>query len=264
MVGPDRGSVGLVRTKIRTSVAAVRRGRHRAPARVAPGWSTAERREAPGKPAAGGDVAPPGPGGCRGSAVARVHDVPLSGPPHPEGSTTTVSAHSYGRGAMTIAMSEQVDAEPCDVLRGGDGPVYFLLGGRLYVVHEILGRWIEPDVEPRRRGRHAAPQDQLEGEQLQGLGRVPAQEQGAAGCGLRDAAPMPPRQRESAESDQAGRDQTERDQDAPEPEQPAQVEHWLVIASIGRFGTPAVFRLQRRPAPPANGPDRWTVRAERR
>ena len=164
---------------------------------------------------------------------------------------------------MTIAMSEQVDAEPCDVLRGGDGPVYFLLGGRLYVVHEILGRWIEPDVEPRRRGRHAAAQDQAEGEQPQGLGRGPAREQGreqaTAGRGLRDAAPMPPRQRESVESGQAGRDQ-----DAPEPKEPAQVEHWLVIASIGRFGTPAVFRLQRRPAPPANGPDRWTVRAERR
>ncbi|MBS2966747.1 hypothetical protein KGA66_27170 [Actinocrinis puniceicyclus] len=102
---------------------------------------------------------------------------------------------------MTIAMSEQVDAgaEPCDVLRGGDGPVYFLLGGRLYVVHEILGRWIEPEV--------------------------------------RD------------EAERAGR--------------PAQ-EHWLVTASIGRFGTPAVFRLQRCPAAPVKGPDRWTVRAERR
>ena len=53
---------------------------------------------------------------------------------------------------MTIAMSEQVDAEPCDVLRGGDGPVYFLLGGQLYVVHEILGRWIEPE----RDGSEAA------------------------------------------------------------------------------------------------------------
>jgi hypothetical protein len=101
---------------------------------------------------------------------------------------------------MTTAMSEQVDAQPCDVLRGGDGPVYFLLGGRLYVVHEVLGRWIEVDGEPDRADAH----------------------------------------------------------------QPAPVEHWLVTASIGRFGTPAVFRLQRRPAPPANGPDRWTVRAERR
>jgi hypothetical protein len=156
---------------------------------------------------------------------------------------------------MTIAMSEQVDAEPCDVLRGGDGPVYFLLGGRLYVVHEILGRWIEPDVEPRRRGRHAAPPDQAEGEQPQGLG----QGRGATGRGPRAAAPTPPRQRESVESGQA-----RREQDAPEREEPAQVEHWLVIASIGRFGTPAVFRLQRRPAPPANGPDQWTVRAERR
>jgi len=45
---------------------------------------------------------------------------------------------------------------------------------------------------------------------------------------------------------------------------PPMVEHWLVTASVGRFGHPAVFRLQRRPAPPAKGPDTWTVRAERR
>src|SRR5262249_8469009 len=74
---------------------------------------------------------------------------PLRAPPGPE--------HSDGRGAMTIAMSEHVDAEPCDVLRGGDGPVYFLLGGRLYVVHEILGRWIEPDSEPRRLSARRVP-----------------------------------------------------------------------------------------------------------
>ena len=127
---------------------------------------------------------------------------------------------------MTIAMSEQVDAEPCDVLRGGDGPVYFLLGGRLYVVHEILGRWIEPDMEPRRR---AKPAQEAEQEQ-----------------------PLRARAETGPDRDVLGR---------PEP---AQVEHWLVIASVGRFGTPAVFRLQRRPAPPANGPDSWTVRAERR
>jgi hypothetical protein len=106
---------------------------------------------------------------------------------------------------MTITVSEQVDAEPCDVLRGSDGPVYFLLGGRLHVVHEVLGRWIEP--EPGRRP--AAPAGRPAGE-------------------------------------------------------PVQVEHWLVTASIGRFGHPAVFRLRRRPAPPATGPDVWTVRAERR
>lgn len=94
---------------------------------------------------------------------------------------------------MTIAMSEHVDAEPCDVLRGGDGPVYFLRDGMLHVVHEILGRWLEPDPHPG----------------------------------------------------------------------PAQVEHWLVTASVGRFGRPCVFRLQRRPAPPAAGPDVWSVRAER-
>ena len=129
---------------------------------------------------------------------------------------------------MTIAMSEQVDAEPCDVLRGGDGPVYFLLGGQLYVVHEILGRWIEPESDPRRRTSR----------------RVPAQ-------GGPDA------QRKSArETPDAA---TEGD-----TSEPAQVEHWLVVASVGRFGTPGVFRLQRRPAPPANGPDSWTVRAEKR
>lgn len=121
---------------------------------------------------------------------------------------------------MTIAMSEQVDAEPCDVLRGGDGPVYFLLGGRLYVVHEILGRWIEPDAEPRRR--------------------VPRQA----------ASPSSPDARERAAEE--------------EPRERPQVEHWLVVASVGRFGTPGVFRLQRRPAPPANGPDTWTARAEKR
>ena len=144
---------------------------------------------------------------------------------------------------MTIAMSEQVDAEPCDVLRGGDGPVYFLLGGRLYVVHEILGRWIEPDVEPRRRaGRRGGESGSNTGASAgRGTG---AGESGSAGAGAGDA------ERASAEPvDEA---------------QPAQVEHWLVIASVGRFGTPAVFRLQRRPAPPANGPDTWTVRAERR
>jgi hypothetical protein len=125
---------------------------------------------------------------------------------------------------MTIAMSEQVDAEPCDVLRGGDGPVYFLLGGRLYVVHEILGRWIEPDAEPRRR--------------------VPRQA----------ASPSGPDVRERAQEEET-REQAQVQ---------AQVEHWLVVASVGRFGTPGVFRLQRRPAPPANGPDTWTARAEKR
>lgn len=184
---------------------------------------------------------------------------------------------------MTIAMSEQVDAEPCDVLRGSDGPVYFLLGGRLYVVHEILGRWIEPDVEPRRRGRHAAPQDRAESDPAEGLGA------GAGGRVSRETGQTAPRQRKPADSEQGGNEKVGRalagqgqagreragqgqaqlgqagpEQDALDREEPAQVEHWLVIASIGRFGTPAVFRLQRRPAPPADGPDRWTVRAERR
>lgn len=158
---------------------------------------------------------------------------------------------------MTIAMSEQVDAEPCDVLRGGDGPVYFLLGGRLYVVHEILGRWIEPDVELRRE-RRAESAEEAEGGSVEGRGRGRGEGE-ALGRGVSEAAVTTPRQREPIEHGKVNRSQ--------EPlgrEQGAQVEHWLVIASVGRFGTPAVFRLQRRPAPPANGPDRWTVRAERR
>jgi hypothetical protein len=137
---------------------------------------------------------------------------------------------------MTIAMSEQVDAEPCDVLRGGDGPVYFLLGGQLYVVHEILGRWIEPETDPRRRtSRRVVSQGGPDAE------RKAARE--AAGGADAEAGPG------GVEGEMS---------------EPAQVEHWLVVASVGRFGTPSVFRLQRRPAPPANGPDYWTARAERR
>jgi hypothetical protein len=164
---------------------------------------------------------------------------------------------------MTIAMSEQVDAEPCDVLRGGDGPVYFLLGGRLYVVHEILGRWIEPEAEPRR-GRRADSPEGAEGGQKQGRrrgeGAGAAAREGFAGREPRDVAGAGPKRLEPIEHDRAMRQQ----EGIGQEQQPAQVEHWLVIASVGRFGTPAVFRLQRRPAPPANGPDRWTVRAERR
>lgn len=133
---------------------------------------------------------------------------------------------------MTIAMSEQVDAEPCDVLRGGDGPVYFLLGGRLYVVHEVLGRWIEPDAEPRRPSPSGP---------LTAASESEASTPGSTAPG--STTPVP---------------------NGPEQNEPPQVEHWLVVASVGRYGTPAVFRLQRRPAPPANGPDTWTVRAERR
>lgn len=132
---------------------------------------------------------------------------------------------------MTIAMSEHVDAEPCDVLRGGDGPVYFLLSGQLYVVHEILGRWIEPDSEPRRSDSRRSDSH-----------RAASPSGSAAGSGQRA-------QGEDAEGEMS---------------EPPQVEHWLVVASVGRFGTPAVFRLQRRPAPPANGPDTWTARAEKR
>lgn len=169
---------------------------------------------------------------------------------------------------MTIAMSEQVDAEPCDVLRGGDGPVYFLLGGQLYVVHEVLGRWIEADQEAKRpvfentafestafeppvfessvsgateSDAHSDP-DSNSGPDSNG-GR-----NGGAGAG--PAVPRP-----AAESGSPGE---------PRMADPPMVEHWLVTASVGRFGHPAVFRLQRRPAPPAKGPDTWTVRAERR
>jgi hypothetical protein len=130
---------------------------------------------------------------------------------------------------MTIAMSEKVDAEPCDVLRGSEGPVYFLLDGQLYVVHEVLGRWIEAEA-----GGAAFPVSGRDGSRNAGAEAVPAT--GSTG-------------RAVAASDPAG---------------PAMVEHWLVTASAGRFGRPVVFRLQRRPAPPAKGPDTWTVRAERR
>ena len=138
---------------------------------------------------------------------------------------------------MTIAMSELVDAEPCDVLRGGDGPVYFLLGGQLYVVHEVLGRWIEAD---------------------QGAGR-PAGEGEGVGTGATVPRPAEPPSGERVPGASVPARAGE-----PRMADPPMVEHWLVTASVGRFGHPAVFRLQRRPAPPAKGPDTWTVRAERR
>jgi len=159
---------------------------------------------------------------------------------------------------MTIAMSEQVDAEPCDVLRGGDGPVYFLLGGQLYVVHEILGRWIEPEGEPRRRpARHAAPEGQPIPNPRPGTG---------AGMGTRPSPGVHGRaEKENVQAaDRTGDAAGDAGVVEGQVREPAQVEHWLVVASVGRFGTPGVFRLQRRPAPPANGPDNWTARAERR
>jgi hypothetical protein len=115
-------------------------------------------------------------------------------------------------GTVGTTAGGTAEDQPCEVLRGIDGPVYFLRGGLLYVVHEVLGRWLEPERE--RSGR----------------GRVPAQ-----GTGGENA-----------------------DRVAPE----AQVEHWLVTASLGRFGHPEVFRLKCRPAPPATGPTNWTVRPE--
>jgi hypothetical protein len=153
---------------------------------------------------------------------------------------------------MTIAMSEQVDAESCDVLRGGDGPVYFLLGGQLYVVHEVLGRWIEADQDAAARPVFESPASEAERVRNGGAGAGPA--------GSRTAEP-PPAQ---PPSDESSSDQSPSPSGEPRMADPPMVEHWLVTASVGRFGRPAVFRLQRRPAPPAKGPDTWTVRAERR
>ena len=155
---------------------------------------------------------------------------------------------------MTIAMSEQVDAEPCDVLRGGDGPVYFLLGGQLYVVHEVLGRWIEADQDAAARPvfEPPLPEPELDG----GAGAGPAGSRSAGSASGRIPSP-------AADSGSAGSPDRQRPGE-PRMADPPMVEHWLVTASVGRFGRPAVFRLQRRPAPPAKGPDSWTVRAERR
>jgi len=155
---------------------------------------------------------------------------------------------------MTIAMSELVDAEPCDVLRGGEGPVYFLFGGRLYVVHEVLGRWIEPVADPKPRPASAKTPELAD--EIQGAdpdraqsSREATKETGELGSKAKEATtpPATPRKRRGK---------------AQEPG-PDEVEHWLVVASVGRFGTPGVFRLQRRPTLPA-GPDVWSVRAERR
>jgi hypothetical protein len=116
--------------------------------------------------------------------------------------------------------ANRADGAPCDVLRGADGPVYFLLEGRLYVVHEIIDQWIEPS-----RARPAGGRGPSSG---QGRGRsVPAQ---AGSHPLTGHRPY--------------------------------TEHWLLVASVGRFGPPAIFRLMRSPSADG-GPDVWTVRAER-
>lgn len=146
---------------------------------------------------------------------------------------------------MTIVMSEQVDAEPCDVLRGGDGPVYFLLGGQLYVVHEVLGRWIEAD---QAATPSADPERTLFEREDTGSGGFERGESEYGGL-------------EGSVFEQGGERVVSV---GPGRLEPRLVEHWLVTASVGRFGRPAVFRLERRPAPPAKGPDSWTVRAERR
>ncbi|HEY3866963.1 MAG TPA: hypothetical protein VGM10_01375 [Actinocrinis sp.] len=116
--------------------------------------------------------------------------------------------------------ANRADGVPCDVLRGADGPVYFLLEGRLYVVHEIIDQWIEPSRVRPPGGRGQSPG--------QGRGRsVPAQGGSHPLTGHRPY-----------------------------------TEHWLLVASVGRFGPPAIFRLMRSPS--ADGaPDVWTVRAER-
>lgn len=185
---------------------------------------------------------------------------------------------------MTIVMSEQVDTESCDVLRGGDGPVYFLLGGQLYVVHEVLGRWIEADPGAAR------PVFEHEGNRSGGAGAGPTVPEPRAPEPDRPSAADSPRtdpqqrqqpyQYRPAESwpqdesqlaeprsqrqEYPSRSAESRPDDESPLAEPPMVEHWLVTASVGRFGRPAVFRLQRRPAPPAKGPDTWTVRAERR
>jgi hypothetical protein len=156
---------------------------------------------------------------------------------------------------MTIVMSEQVDAEPCDVLRGGDGPVYFLLGGQLYVVHEVLGRWIEAD---QAAGTRAAPDRALFEDQ--GAENGGFQHSGSEHSAHKYGGP----EGSAFESDLFERGGDRAGAVGPGRLEPRLVEHWLVTASVGRFGRPAVFRLERRPAPPAKGPDSWTVRAERR
>jgi hypothetical protein len=105
-------------------------------------------------------------------------------------------------GGAPVPPPSPAEEQPCEVLRGSDGPVYFLRGGLLHVVHEVLGRWLEPDYERTGSGGHRVAPD-------------------------------------------------------------ADVEHWLVTASLGRFGHPEVFHLQCRPAPPALGPTQWSVRLER-
>ncbi len=302
------------------------------PASHRAGSTAGERWRTPGKPAAGGDTGSRGrDAGERVAAGARVPR--RTGPESRLGTRSVPPAPTdhpgrgrarHGRGAMTITMSEQVDAEPCDVLRGGDGPVYFLLGGRLYVVHEVLGRWIEPDVEPRKSlrsgprttGGHAGRGGGRQTGAGSGAAAVSGAGASAADAGAGEVAasagsddpnvPALPRARSGGGERGivgSGRDEVTgtgsggtagvqatgarstgqgligayssgaesgrahaygAQSNASEQSEPPQVEHWLVVASVGRYGTPAVFRLQRRPAPPANGPDTWTVRAERR
>lgn len=104
-------------------------------------------------------------------------------------------SESYERGKasvvrMAVEMTQDLpdsgtagDEGYCEVLQGADGPVYFLHQGLLFIVHDLLGRWIEP-------------------------GEV----------------------------------------------------HWLVSASVGRFGEPALYRLRCVLPEPEIGPASWTVR----
>jgi hypothetical protein len=171
---------------------------------------------------------------------------------------------------MTITMSEHLDAEPCDVLRGGDGPVYFLVSGQLYVVHEILGRWIEADSAPVGPAGSASPRSPILGSL--GPGTAGPDDPSVHDPSLHDSSLDEPHPATGAGTVPAPRTHAEprhhtaagHIEPAARADLPVQVEHWLVTASAGRFGAPAVYRLQRRPASPGIGPDSWTVRCQRR
>jgi hypothetical protein len=52
---------------------------------------------------------------------------------------------------MAVEMTQELpatgtvgDEGHCEVLQGADGPVYFLHQGLLFIVHDLLGRWVEP------------------------------------------------------------------------------------------------------------------------
>jgi len=52
---------------------------------------------------------------------------------------------------MAVEMTQELpatgtagDEGHCEVLQGADGPVYFLHQGLLFIVHDLLGHWVEP------------------------------------------------------------------------------------------------------------------------